>query len=389
MGKADMVFPFPAPALQPALPSQFAEEQTAAQRSADRADRPAQDFDKRGGLRNLHPAYFSLVMATGIVSIAAYWVGFSLVARSLFALNIGAAAILWGLLIARIIHYPDAVLADFKSHSRGVGFFTVVASTCVLGSQFVLVGQSPAVAVALWVLGALLWFVLTYGIFTILTVLPEKPPLDKGINGGWLIAVVAAQSVSILGAQVSSRFESPALILFFCLAMWLGGGMLYVWMISLIFYRYTFFEMKPADLAPPYWINMGAVAISTLAGVHLIAHSDTSAILTAMLPFVQGVTVVFWATATWWIPMLLTLGVWRHFYCGFPFRYDPLYWGAVFPLGMYTVCTHRLAATLDAPFLEIISRYFIYVALAAWALVFTGLLGSLLRSVRSGRESDL
>src|SRR5687768_18076949 len=38
-------------------------------------------------------------------------------------------------------------------------------------------------------------------------------------------------------------------VLLFCLVLWLGGGMLYIWIISLIFYRYTFFPMSPSDLA--------------------------------------------------------------------------------------------------------------------------------------------
>jgi tellurite resistance protein TehA-like permease len=47
---------------------------------------------------------------------------------------------------------------------------------------------------------------------------------------------------------------------------------------------------------------------------------------------------------------------------------------AVFPLGMYTVCTIRLARAIDAPFLIAIPRAFIWVALAAWSLAFLGLL---------------
>jgi tellurite resistance protein TehA-like permease len=195
------------------------------------------------------------------------------------------------------------------------------------------------------------------------------------LNGGWLVAVVAPQSIAVLGAQLAEGFgaRAPAVLLF-CLAMWLGAGMLYIWIISLIFYRYTFFTLSPSDLAPPYWINMGAVAISTLAGSLLIRAAPLSPLLTELLPFLKGLTLLFWATATWWIPMLLTLGVWRHVARRFPLRYDPLYWGAVFPLGMYTVCTFRLSEAIDASFLMIVPRVGIYIAVAAWAATLLGLI---------------
>jgi hypothetical protein len=34
-----------------------------------------------------------------------------------------------------------------------------------------------------------------------------------------------------------------------------------LWIVTLIFFRYTFVHMAPEDLTPPYWINMGAVAM--------------------------------------------------------------------------------------------------------------------------------
>jgi tellurite resistance protein TehA-like permease len=98
-------------------------------------------------------------------------------------------------------------------------------------------------------------------------------------------------------------------------------------------------------------------------------RAPASPLLTSLLPFLKGLALLFWATATWWIPMLVVLGVWRHVSQRFPFNYDPLYWGAVFPLGMYTVCTFRLSQALDIPYLTTLAGKFVFVALLAWVVV--------------------
>jgi tellurite resistance protein TehA-like permease len=341
------------------------------------------------GLAELSPANFGIVMATGIVSLAAHLLGMPRVAQALFTLNIAAYGVLWVLTMLRMIRYPRRFFGDMVDHLRGPGFFTTVAGTSVLAAQFVILAESPRVGMALGIVALVLWVGLTYAIFTAFTVKASKPPLDQGLSGAWLLAVVATQSIAMLSALLAVHLEQPLRLQlnFFAFSMWLWGGMLYIWMMSLIFYRYTFFRLSPGDLSPPYWINMGAMAISTLAGSLLIMNAADAPFLASVLPFLKGFTVFYWATGTWWIPMLLVLAVWRYVYRRYPLRYDPLYWGAVFPLGMYAASTQEMSAAMSLDFLGWLPPVFLYAALLAWTAAFAGLVLSL-RRLRGARPTD-
>ncbi|HEY5899993.1 MAG TPA: tellurite resistance/C4-dicarboxylate transporter family protein [Burkholderiales bacterium] len=338
----------------------------------------------RANLADLSPAYFGMVMATGIVSLAAHLRGMPAVALGLFYFNAFVYAVLWVLTTMRMVMHARRFFGDLVDHLRGPGFFTTVAGTCVLGSQFVLLEGAYRVGMALWVVAVVLWIGLTYTIFAGLTIKQEKPALDKGISGGWLLAVVATQSIAVLAALLATHAGQPIRLEmnFLALSMWLWGGMLYIWMMSLIFYRYTFFPFSPGDLSPPYWINMGAMAISTLAGSLLVINAPDAPYLSSLLPFIKGFTVFYWATGTWWIPMLVILALWRYVYRRFPLKYDPLYWGAVFPLGMYAAGTHELIVAMGFNFLDFLPPAFLYIALVAWLAAFVGVAADVLHRLR-------
>ncbi|WP_235604291.1 tellurite resistance/C4-dicarboxylate transporter family protein [Rhodanobacter sp. FW510-R10] len=339
-------------------------------------------------LGGLSPAYFGMVMATGVVSIGAWRLGLPKLAWGMFGLNLGIYFLLWLLYVARLVRYPRLFASDLTDHLRGPGFFTMVAASSILGSQCLLLADNVRGSLVLWLVAIVLWLALTYSVFAAFTIKESKPTLDRGINGGWLLAVVATQSIAVLSALLAAHADQPFKLElnFFALSMWLWGGMLYIWMMSLIFYRYTFFPFHPSDLSPPYWINMGAMAISTLAGSLLSINAVDAPFLLSLRPFIKGFTIFYWATGTWWIPMLVVLGVWRYIYKRFPLRYDPLYWGAVFPLGMYATSTFEMANAMGFGFLGLLPNLFFGIALVAWAGTFVGLLHRLIKLV-AGRSA--
>lgn len=333
-------------------------------------------------IRDLFPAYFALVMATGIVSIACHLVALDFLAFPLFYLNQFFYIALWMLTLVRIVRYPARLFGDMSNHRIGSGFLTIVAATNVLGSQFVILQSNQTIALVLWVLGLALWLLLTYAIFTAFTVKEEKPSLEEGINGAWLLFIVSTQSIPVLGMLLVSRFEAwQEMFTFAMLGFYLLGCMFYILIISLIVYRFMFFKIEAEDMNPSYWINTGAVAITTLAGANILLRGHAS-FLAEFAPFIKGFTVFFWAAGTWWIPYLFIVGAWRHFYKHYPLTYHPVYWGLVFPMGMYTVATYRLAEVLSMDFLLLIPQYFIYLALIAWTITFYGLISRLFTAFR-------
>lgn len=326
---------------------------------------------KKNEIENFFPGYFSLVMATGIVAVACYIWGFTTLSEILLDVNVVLYILLLIYFFSHVFFYSDNFKKSITNHGKSPGFLTLVAATGVLGSGFVVIENNLDIAAVLYVLGFIFWLILIYSVFIILTIQPQKPTLDKGINGIWLLMVVSTQSISILGMQLSGYFSSASeIVIFTSLVLYLLGSLLYIILITLIFYRLTFFELNAEEFAPPYWINMGGVSIVTLAGSMLVLKSNQLELLVTVSPYLKAFTLMFWSIGTWWIPIIFFLGIWRHINKKIPLIYHHQYWGMVFPLGMYSVCTYRLSEVLEVNFLQNISEVFVFIALTAWTVAF-------------------
>lgn len=324
-------------------------------------------------LENFFPGYFALVMATGIVSIGLFLWHYVWLAEMFLVLNVIFYGGLWIILILRITRYPVIVWNDLHHSARGVTFLTLVAGNNVLGSEVAIITGRMDIALVIWVTGFILWALLLYTFFLVNILKEPKPSLEQSINGAWLLIVVATESVAVLGAIIANSSPLHWLISFISLCMYMIGGMFYFVLIGLILYRWLFFSMKAETLTPPYWINMGAVAIITLAGSRLVMYAHAHEALSQWGGFVQAFTMFFWAFASWWIPLLFLMFAYRHFIARVPLKYDPQYWSMVFPLGMYGVCTFTYAGITGFTFLQPISALFVILALVTWVIVFIGL----------------
>src|SRR5690606_21322141 len=129
-----------------------------------------------------------------------------------------------GLFIYRLVAFREQVVADFKSYQKGPGFFTMVAALCTVGNQYVLLFQNMLAAKVLLFLAAAAWLLIVYGFFFNITVTEEKKSLKEGINGTWLVVIVAIQALSVLISFLSEDLGNwTEVYLFVALCLFLLG----------------------------------------------------------------------------------------------------------------------------------------------------------------------
>jgi tellurite resistance protein TehA-like permease len=335
--------------------------------------------------RYFSPLDFAMVMATGILSIAALLEGYKWLAWSLYSINVIVFILLLIFMVRSWLLHWSTFMKDFKSYDKGPGVFTFVIALCMTGNEVILFNNYLVLGKIILTVAVAFWLIVNYGFFFFITTTNHKKPLKDGISGSWLLTVVAIQAIAILIIYCSPDSQGA---LFTATCLFLTGCVFYLYLMSLIVYRISFFELHAKDLGAAYWINMGATAITTLAGSLLLVNGKDFHLIVALIPFIKGLTLVFWSAGSWWIPLLIMLGIWRHGVRKIkpPITsggYSPTYWAFVFPLGMYTASTYRLSETLDLDFLKVIPKYFIFFALATWAAVMIGCLRHLFEKTQA------
>lgn len=328
----------------------------------------------------LAPGYFALVMASGILSVGMHLRGFAALSSALLVVCVVAYAALVGLTAARIVAHRAHVAEEFRDPRRGFGFFTFVAGTNVLGVRLGIDGAHAATFVLLAIASAT-WLVLGYVVPWTAVLGRSERPVVATANGTWFIWVVASQSVAVAAASLEpvvdvGRRELAVLAVF----SWSVGAFLYAAAGVIVALRMMLYPLRPEDLTPPYWVAMGALAITVLAGARIVEMADAP-MVDVTRGLIAGASVGFWAFATWLIPVLLAAGWWRHVSHRVPLRYEASLWSIVFPFGMYAVAGIYLGRADRLPIVGAIGAGWLWVAFAVWSATFVAMLVHLWRTV--------
>jgi tellurite resistance protein TehA-like permease len=333
------------------------------------------------------PSAFSAVMATGIVSIAAYLQSLTSLAHLLLWIGGVVYGLLWLLMLVRAMVTPGTLTADLSSFQHGAGLFTLPAGTFVLGSAVIILTDDADLALLLWAAGVALWTMVTYGLCCVAITRGYRTRLASGLYGGSLVAIVGTQGVAVLATHLGAAGVSPRLLIHVALIFFSLGCAFYLYIMPLLVHRLLLEPVGPADLRPSYWVCMGVAAISALAGSLLAQQSSASLLLSDLRPTVVFTSLVFWAIACWWIPLLVLLGIWRHLVRGYPLTYTTSWWSMVFPIGMFAVASHQLSDLSGFAELHAIARGAVYCSIVAWCITAIGaVLGGRVSS-QGGRTS--
>lgn len=329
----------------------------------------------------LSPSMFSIVLGTGGLSLCANLLGLRKVALALLALNALLLAVAWIATALRLAQSAPAVLADLTDLVRGPSFFFAPLATSIFGIQIAVLTEANAVARPLWIFSLALWIVLS-GVFVVgASVREGQAGFAEAISPTWLLPGAALIVTMGFGTHVAR--EAGELMLFGLYGGLLLGLFFNVVVMVALLYRWLFLPLRPEQLLANNWINMGGFAIVVVAGLKLAAlHARSIPPGTAAwteIP-IRPLVIFSWVVATWWVPILLAAGFWRHALKRVPFRYDTPYWALVFSPSVYALATAGLITELHLNALMWVPPAFVVFAAIAWVTLMIGFARSLVRT---------
>ena len=333
-------------------------------------------------------ASFTVVMATGIVAVAARDNGQTLLATGARGAGGRGLALIIGWLAVAWIRIGCGIGCGRHPVDRTCRLFGSVAATDVVAAQFDPMDSAPRMVLLAAALTA--WVVVMGRLVTVLHA-TGLAALRTGARGSWLLVVVATQSLVLIAVRPVTTGTASTLfvaLLVATVAVWTASLLGYLVITAAVVGRLLGTRLAPALLTPDLWILMGAQAITVVAGATLIDDLDATSVSGPLHGPAVSLIAVCWLVATAWIPLLAAAEA-RRARTQRP-GFEPLRWATVFPLGMYAVTCATLAtiAPTAQTALHEASTAMFWVALAAWCATAVSMITHITRSTRRARRPN-
>ncbi|GAC56418.1 hypothetical protein GOHSU_06_00290 [Gordonia hirsuta DSM 44140 = NBRC 16056] len=340
--------------------------------------------------------HFTFVMATGIVSTAlhnslALWPAGTVAGRLAETVSL----ILFWLALAGYFLLLSGVLAGFAGGvttprrevtARSTRTLAFVAAGGVIAARMTPLGWHVFALVVI-IVSAVAWVSLQYGILAALVVRASTRGRRslRMFDGTWFLIVVSTQALAVsLGAW--SKATGADVGATFAVLFWGLGVLQLILVAALVALRLLAAGVRSGDEVAPYWVFLGAGAISILGAAEVLGTAEEQLVMPRML--VGGVAMALWAFVTWMIPPTIALQVWQRTRRGAIRGYRAALWAMVFPIGMYGESSRELGVMRGTGWLDELGTWEAWVAFAVWLVVFGGLLIATVRRL-GGRPVTL
>ncbi|UZN23607.1 hypothetical protein GM182_07075 [bacterium 3DAC] len=319
---------------------------------------------KAFAIKTFPPAWFAAVMGTGAVANATYLIGFPIVGRVIYYINLVMAALLLIPWTLRWILYWKDVITDLLSPYK-ISFFPTMPVAClVLGSGAMLMKPFDGYQTFAWimyVIGAFLVFgfacIMGYVMFT-----EDGVDLEHA-NYSWLIPPVGAIVVPMLGnVLVKSAGAYASLVAVINIAMWSIGFFLFIFFGNIIFFRMVKHSLPHAKVAPTVWISLGPIGVGTIGLMSMKASLGALGVSLNLAP----ASIFMWGFGLW--SYVISVLVTYHYRKNTEIPYGLGWWAYTFPLGAYTISTIMLYKTFQISIFQWIA-WLLYVTLIYFFIV--------------------
>ncbi|MGE7957197.1 TDT family transporter [Pseudomonas sp. NPDC089530] len=339
----------------------------------------------REAIRQFTPNWFAATMGTGVLALALAQLplripGLHLLAEGLWLFTIVLFVLFSAAYAARWVLFFDEARRIFGHSTVSMFFGTIPMGLATIINGFLLFGV-PRWGDGVVQLAELLWWLdvalsLACGVLIPYMMFTRQEHRIDQMTAVWLLPVVAAEVAAASGGLLAPHLtdaHSQLVMLVTSYVLWAFSLPVAFSILTILLLRMALHKLPHESMAASSWLALGPIGTGALG--MLLLGADAPAIFAANglagigeiaegLGLVAGITL--WGFGLWWmlVALLITL---RYLRDGIPFNLG--WWGFTFPLGVYSLTTLKLAATLHLTFFAVFGSLLVLALALMWLLV--------------------